>query len=236
VGLAALIDAVATADGEDSALIDAAIAMLWGGQTVNLDSLSAATTDAALTMAAGALPGLSQSDGAMLVAGSGTDVLVGNAGNDLLIGGSGKDTLDSGAGNNILVGGANATYLYHAGDGSDVIINGVASETTATGTLDFGATLSADNFWFVKSGNDLQIDVLGTHEQVTIADWFAGGSHQLQEIKAGGVEIDASVQQLVQAMADYAAAHPGFDPAASAQMPSDAHLHTVLAASWHLIS
>jgi hypothetical protein len=37
-------------------------------------------------------------------------------------------------------------------------------------------------------------------------------------------------------MADYAAAHPGFDPAASAQMPSDAHLHTVLAASWHLIS
>jgi hypothetical protein len=236
VGLAALIDAVATADGEDSALIDAAIAMLWGGQTVNLDSLSAATSDAALTITAEALPGLSQSDGAMLVAGSGTDVLVGNAGNDLLIGGSGKDTLDSGAGNNILVGGANATYLYHAGDGSDVIINGVASETTASGTLDFGATLSADNFWFVKSGNDLQIDVLGTHEQVTIADWFAGGSHQLQEIKAGGVEIDASVQQLVQAMADYAAAHPGFDPAASAQMPSDAHLHTVLAASWHLIS
>jgi hypothetical protein len=236
VGLAALIDAVATADGEDSALIDAAIAMLWGGQTVNLDSLSAATSDAALTITAEALPGLSQSDGAMLVAGSGTDVLVGNAGNDLLIGGSGKDTLDSGAGNNILVGGANATYLYHAGDGSDVIINGVASETTATGTLDFGATLSADNFWFVKSGNDLQIDVLGTREQVTIADWFASGSHQLQEIKAGGVEIDASVQQLVQAMADYAAAHPGFDPAASAQMPSDAHLHTVLAASWHLIS
>lgn len=236
VGLAALIDAVATADGEDSALIDAAIAMLWGGQTVNLDSLSAATADAALTITAEALPGLSQSDGAMLVAGSGTDVLVGNAGNDLLIGGSGKDTLDSGAGNNILVGGANATYLYHAGDGSDVIINGVASETTATGTLDFGATLSADNFWFVKSGNDLQIDVLGNREQVTIADWFASGSHQLQEIKAGGVEIDASVQQLVQAMADYAAAHPGFDPAASAQMPSDAHLHTVLAASWHLIS
>jgi serralysin len=236
VGVPTLIDAIAAADGQDSTLIDTAIAMLWGGQTGNLDTLSAATTDTALTITAASLPGLSQSDGAMLVAGSGTDVLVGNAGNDLLIGGAGKDTLDSGAGNNILVGGANATYLYHPGDGSDVIINGVASETTATGTLDFGATLSADNFWFVKSGNDLQIDILGTREQVTIADWFAGGSHQLQEIRASGVEIDANVQQLVQVMADYSAAHPGFDPTANAQMPADAHLQTVLAASWHLIS
>jgi serralysin len=236
VGLAALIDAVAAADGEDAALIDAAIATLWGGQTGGLHSLSAATTDAALTITAEILPGLSLSDGALLIAGNGTDVLVGHGGNDLLIGGTGKDTLDSGAGNNIMVGGANATYLYHPGDGSDVIVNGTASGTTATGTLDFGSTLSADNFWFVKSGNDLQIDILGTHEQVTIADWFAGGSHQLQEIKAGGVEIDANVQQLVQAMAVYSTAHPGFDPTATSQMPSDAHLQTGVAASWHLIA
>jgi serralysin len=236
VGLAALIDAVASADGEDAALIDAAIATLWGGQTGGLHSLSAATSDAALTITAEILPGLSLSDGALLIAGNGTDVLVGHGGNDLLIGGTGKDTLDSGAGNNIMVGGANATYLYHPGDGSDVIVNGTASETAATGMLDFGSTLSADNFWFVKSANDLQIDVLGTHEQVTIADWFAGGSHQLQEIKAGGVEIDANVQQLVQAMAVYSTAHPGFDPTATSHMPSDAHLQTVVAASWHLIA
>ena len=236
VGLNALIDAVASADGEDAALIDAAIATLWGGQTSGLHSLSAATTDAALSITAEILPGLSLSDGALLVAGNGTDALVGNGGNDLLIGGTGKDTLDSGAGNNIMVGGANATYLYHTGDGSDVIVNGTASEAIATGTLDFGLALSADNFWFVKSGSDLQIDILGTHEQVTIADWFAGGSHQLQEIKAGGVEIDANVQQLVQAMAVYSAAHPGFDPTATSQMPSDAHLQTVVAGSWHLIA
>ncbi|HTO63401.1 MAG TPA: calcium-binding protein [Bradyrhizobium sp.] len=236
VGLNALIDAVASADGEDAVLIDAAIATLWGGQTSGLHSLSAATTDAALSITAEILPGLSLSDGALLVAGNGTDALVGNGGNDLLIGGTGKDTLDSGAGNNIMVGGANATYLYHTGDGSDVIVNGTASEAIATGTLDFGLALSADNFWFVKSGSDLQIDILGTHEQVTIADWFAGGSHQLQEIKAGGVEIDANVQQLVQAMAVYSAAHPGFDPTATSQMPSDAHLQTVVAGAWHLIA
>ena len=132
VGLAALIDAVAAVDGEDAALIDAAIATLWGGQSGGLHSLSAATSDAALTITAEILPGLSLSDGALLIAGNGTDVLVGHGGNDLLIGGTGKDTLDSGAGNNIMVGGANATYLYHPGDGSDVIVNGTASETTAT--------------------------------------------------------------------------------------------------------
>src|SRR5207237_10227556 len=121
VGLAAVIDAVASADGEDAALIDAAVATLWSGQTGGLHSLSAATTDAALTVTAEILPGLSLSDGALLIAGNGTDVLVGHGGNDLLIGGTGKDTLDSGAGNTIMVGGANATYLYHPGDGSAVL-------------------------------------------------------------------------------------------------------------------
>jgi serralysin len=237
VGLPALIDAIATADGEYSTLIDTAIAMLWGGQTDNLHWLGAAATDASETVTS-SLPGLAvgKSDGAMLVAGAGTDVLVGNGGNDLLIGGAGKDTLDSGAGNNILVGAANTTYLYHPGDGRDVIINGTAAATAASGTLDFGAGMSADNFWFVKSGNDLQVDILGTHEQVTIADWFAGGSHQLQEIKAGGLELDAGVTQLVQAMATYAGSHPGFDVTATAQLPSDAQLHAIIAASWHVAS
>lgn len=237
VGLTSLIDAIATADGENTTLIDAAIAMLWGGQTDNLHWLGAAVTNVSETITY-ALPGFAvgNSEGVMLVAGAGTDILVGSGGNDLLIGGAGKDTLDSGAGNNILVGAANTTYLYHPGDGSDVIINGTASATAPTGTLDFGATMSADNFWFVKSGNDLRIDLLGTHEQVTIADWFAGGSHQLQEIKAGGLELDAGVTQLVQAMAAYSTAHPGFDPTAASTMPTEANLHALLSASWHLIS
>ena len=235
VGQLALINAIASADGEDSKLIDAAIMTLWGGQTSNLHSLSAATTDGADTVAADPVRGPGSSAGAMLVAGGGTDLLVGDSGNDLLIGGAGKDTFDIGTGSNILVGGANATYHYQAG-GNDVIVNGVASETAATGTLDFGNALSADNFWFVKSGNDLQIDLLGTHGQVTIASWFSGGSHQLQEIKAGGLELDANVGQLVQAMATYSDAHAGFHWSTATQMPSDPNLHATIAASWHVVT
>ncbi|MGJ4940384.1 hypothetical protein ACQR1W_07400 [Bradyrhizobium sp. HKCCYLS1011] len=236
IGKTALIDAIAIADGENAGLIDSAITTLWGGQTGNLDWLSAALSDAATTVALVAVPGvtIAASAGALLVAGAGNDTLLGTGNNDLLIGGAGADKLDGGAGTNILVGGANASYLYQTGDGSDLIINGTASQSTPTGTLDFGNAASANSLWFVKSGNDLQIDILGTHQQVTIADWFLGGSYQLQEIKAGGLEIDSKVSQLVQAMSAYAQAHPGFDPTVASQMPSDAQLHEIIAGTWHV--
>jgi serralysin len=236
VGKGALIDAVASFDGENATLIDTAIGVLWGGKTDNLDWLSAALSDASTTVTIDPVSGATTaaSDGALLIAGGGNDTLFGTGNDDLLIGGGGIDTLDGGAGNNILVGGVGATYVYAPGDGKDVIINGVASLSKPTGTLDFGTAYAADNFWFAKSGNDLEIDVLGTHQQVTVADWFLGGSYQLQEIKAGGLEIDTQVSQLVQAMATYAQAHPGFDPTAASQMPTDQHLHEIVAAAWHV--
>ncbi|MGJ4967086.1 calcium-binding protein [Bradyrhizobium sp. HKCCYLRH1073] len=236
LGKLALIDAVASFDSEDAGLIDLAIGVLWGGKTDNLDWLSAALSDAATTVAVDPVPGaiIAASDGALLIAGGGNDTLFGTANDDLLIGGGGSDVLKGGAGDNILVGGVGATYVYAQGDGNDVIINGVASLSKPTGTLDFGTTYTADNFWFVKSGNDLEIDILGTHQQVTVADWFLGGSYQLQEIKAGGLEIDTQVSQLLQAMATYAQAHPGFDPTVASQLPTDAQLHDQIAAAWHV--
>ncbi|WP_316234082.1 calcium-binding protein [Bradyrhizobium sp. SZCCHNR1098] len=236
LGKVALIDAVASFDGEDAGLIDMAIGALWGGKTDNLDWLSAALSDAATTVTIDPVSGatIAATDGALLIAGGGNDMLFGTANDDLLIGGMGSDVLQGGAGDNILVGGVGATYVYAPGDGNDVIINGVASLAKPTGTLDFGTAYTADNFWFVKSGNDLEIDILGTHQQVTVADWFLGGSYQLQEIKAGGLEIDTHVSQLVQAMATYAQAHPGFDPTVASQLPTDAQLHDQIAAAWHV--
>ncbi|WP_257167391.1 calcium-binding protein [Bradyrhizobium sp. SRS-191] len=238
LGKIALIDAVASTDGEDAKLIDVAISTLWGGKTDNLDWLSAALSDAATTVMIDPVSGvaIAATDGALLIAGGGNDMLYGTANDDLLIGGLGSDVLNGGAGDNILVGGVGATYVYAPGDGNDVIINGVASLSKPTGTLDFGSAYTADNFWFVKSGNDLEIDIVGTHQQVTIADWFLGGSYQLQEIKAGGLELDTQVTQLVQAMATYAQAHPGFDPTVASQLPSDAHLHDQIAAAWHVMA
>jgi serralysin len=169
----------------------------------------------------------------LLVAGGGRDVLNDVAGNDLLIGGTGADTLNGGAGNDILVGGVGSTYIYDAGYGSDIIVNGTTNDAAATWELDFGAGVAADELWFSRSGNVLAIDIVGPHSTITVAGWFSGASHQLTEIKAGGLELDGKVAQLVQAMASYGAANPGFDPSAVAQAPADAHLQATIAAAWH---
>jgi hypothetical protein len=76
--------------------------------------------------------------------------------------------------------------------------------------------------------------VLGSQSEVTVTNWFNGGT-QLQEITAGGLKIDSQVSHLVQAMATYSANNPGFDPTASgvSSVPNDANLQNSLAAAWH---
>ena len=65
--------------------------------------------------------------------------------------------------------------------------------------------------------------------------WFSSSANQLQEITAGGLRIDSQVQQLVQAMATYAANNTGFDPTSPSlgAVPNDTSLQNSLAAAWH---
>ena len=239
LGKTALIDAILSFVGDDTALIADAEAQLWGGADT-LTALLASTTDNAANVSASTDLAIVKSDtnpldGALVVAGKGNDALTGSAGNDLLIGGSGHDVLAGGAGNDILVSGSgDDVFRFNFGGGHDVIINGVASNSAASGELQLGAGITADNLWFVRAGSDLQIEVMGTHDAVTVADWFDATAYQLRDIAAGGLKLDSQVTQLVQAMATYSAAHPGFDPTAVAQAPNDAALHAAIAAAWHL--
>jgi hypothetical protein len=50
---------------------------------------------------------------------------------------------------------------------------------------------------------------------------------------ADGLKVDTQVAQLISAMATYAAANPGFNPATATQMPADATLQGAVAAAWH---
>jgi Ca2+-binding RTX toxin-like protein len=71
----------------------------------------------------------------VLIGNGGNDTLLGGAGGDTLIGGEGSAgnpfttnangtiTLDGGAGDDTLLGGPNTTYMIHAGNGSDTILN-----------------------------------------------------------------------------------------------------------------
>ncbi len=150
----------------------------------------------------------------------------GGTGNDVLFGGSGNDVLTGGGGND--------TYQFGRGGGQDRIVNGTATSTAASGELDFGAGVNANQLWFQRNGNDLSIAVMGTHDQVTVAGWFGGAGAQLAEIRsADGLKIDAGVSQLVQAMATFSSTHAGFDPTTATQAPNDTALQNTIATSWH---
>jgi Ca2+-binding RTX toxin-like protein len=180
---------------------------------------------------------------AILIAGTGADTLTVTGTHNTLTGGSGASTLvSSGSGNTLIAGSGNDTltnqgtagfYDVNLGAGETKIINGLATNTQASNELDFGAGITKSNLWFIQSGNDLQIDVMGTTETVTIANWFAGAGNQLQEISAGGLKLDSQVSQLVQAMATYTAGHAGFDPTTVTQAPNDTSLQSAITGAWH---
>ena len=131
------------------------------------------------------------------------NVLTGNTGNNNLSGGAGNDTLTGGAGVDLLNGGTgNDTYLFNRGNAVDTIID---SDTTVGNkdTLQLGADVANDQLWFSQSGNNLEIQIIGTSGRMVVRNWFSGSQYRVEEVKAGDGKVlsDANVQNLVNAMA-----------------------------------
>ena len=163
----------------------------------------------------------------VVIAGNGDQTLAAYGTNDTLIAGSGSDILTN--------AGTGGFYQFGLGATNATITNGSATNTAASNELDFTGGVSDNQLWFKQVGNDLQIDLMGTNSDVTVAGWFSSTGNQLAEITAGGMKIDNDVAQLVQAMATYSAANPGFNPTASGvtQAPNDAGLQSAIANAWH---
>jgi len=119
----------------------------------------------------------------------------------------------------------------------NTVVNNLASDgvTTANGEVDFAAGLLNTQLWFERAGNDLQVDILGTTDRLTISGWYGGNARaQVESFKtADGLTLDSQIAQLVSAMATFSAENPGFNPAAASQMPSDPALQSMVAAAWH---
>ncbi|MGO4713340.1 S8 family serine peptidase [Bradyrhizobium sp. 2TAF24] len=172
--------------------------------------------------------------------GTGTARMAGATVGDTLIGltnakvsGVGS-TLIAGSGvNTLIASGTSDVYQFARGNGQAIIVNGASTNVSASNELDFAAGITDQQLWFVRSNNDLQIDLMGTSSQVMVAGWFNASSSQLSEITAGGLKLDSQVSQLVQAMATYSANNAAFNPTAVAQAPNDAALQTAIAAAWH---
>src|SRR5262249_22437374 len=92
-----------------------------------------------------------------------------NTGTNVFAFGAGAE--DATGGTNASGGSGTNTYQFGTQSGQATIhVNG---STGGTNELDFGSGISDNKLWFLQSGNDLQIDLMGSTSKVTINGWFA---------------------------------------------------------------
>ena len=177
-----------------------------------------------------------------LYSGKGNDKLTSGVGSDSLYGGEGDDELHGGTSNeedylygqegndtifayghhNHLVGGQGNdtltvvsgihTLKFNRGDGHDVVV--LADDTSAFHLIDFGLTISPNELWFQRTGENLVIKVIGENQSITIKDWFAGTvanrpslTIRVQDLQFeynGNKDIKAFAQTLVNFYASFA--------------------------------
>ncbi|WP_372395100.1 calcium-binding protein [Azospirillum sp. HJ39] len=141
--------------------------------------------------------------------------------NDTLSGGAGDDTLAGGLGDDL--------YRFGRGGGHDRIVEN--DSKISTDRLVFDAGIDAHQLWFSKSGNDLEVQVIGTADMVTVAGWYSGAEHRMDSIETadGTVLLDSMVDRLVQAMAGFAP-----PPAGTMSIDPDVYpqVETAITASW----
>ncbi len=96
----------------------------------------------------------------------------------------------------------------------------------------FLSGISANQLWFRKAGNDLEVQVIGTADKFTVQRWYQGAQYhveQFQTVDDGKTLMEGQVQNLVNAMAAFA-------PPASGQTSLSANvaaaLNPVIAANW----
>jgi Ca2+-binding RTX toxin-like protein len=162
---------------------------------------------------------------------AGNDLLTGLAGNDTLSGGDGKDTLIGGQGNDRLIGGkGNDTYKFSRQDGQDVIVDQDNTWFNSDVLNITGAT--SHQLWLTKSGSNLNINLVGTTDKVTIEGWYASTNNRVEKIVAGDGKTlnSASVNALVTAMAAFTP--PASSGASNLDSATEAKLTKVLASSW----
>jgi trimeric autotransporter adhesin len=140
-----------------------------------------------------------------LSGGAGADAIDGGAGNDQLSGDAGNDTLQGGLGNDTLIGQkGNDTYLFGRGQGQDTIVD-KDSTWFNSDTLKI-ANAESDQLWFTRSGNNLNIAIIGTTDKVTIQDWYTSSANRVEKITALGDNKTLNLSRLnglVSAMAGF---------------------------------
>ena len=217
-------DIQASTDGSSIFLVDGV-----KGDQVSLEMMASASSTGSgvqnISFAAGTIWSGSQ---LLFLANNGTtgnDTIQGTSGNDLLDGRGGVDQVSGGGGND--------TYFFREGYGT-LTIDNAAGTDTAAGQLDFGRGIQEQNLWLTQNGNNLILNVLGTSDAVTLANWFGpDASAQLSAIHlTDGKSLTTGVNQLLGTMESYQSSNPSFSIATATTAPSDTKLQTAVATDW----
>ncbi len=150
------------------------------------------------------------------------NTLTGNGAANVLDGGLGNDTLSGGTGND--------TYRFARYGGSDRVIENDSTPGNQD-VLAFATDIASSQLWFSRSGNDLQVCVIGTQDMVTVQDWYVSSANHVEQFRAGDGKLllGTQVQGLVQTMAQFSPPAAGQTTLPAAQQ---AALAPQLAAAW----
>lgn len=172
-----------------------------------------------------------------------TQMKVGDGNNNIVTSGE-MSTVEVGNGNNDIVASGRMPKVK-VGDGSNNIVVSGNMPTVEIGhgvndlefsgemgRLVFGKDISPDRLWFQHEGQDLQISVIGSKQEVTLHNWYASPSERPGDIMAGDGHrlMDSDVEHLVQAMAAFAPPAPATATFGDVEQQ---RLQPVLAANWH---
>lgn len=122
--------------------------------------------------------------------GSGSDTLVaisnltGSNYNDTLTAGAGNSVLDGGGGNDTLIGGiGNDSFIFGRGSAHDTVYD---SNLVTAGKLDsiqLSAGILTTDLVLSQGGNDLNIGIKDTTDEITLNNWFTSSHYQIEQIK-----------------------------------------------------
>ena len=98
---------------------------------------------------------------------------------------AGADTMRGGLGNDTIIGGrGNDTYQFARGDGQDTIVERDAMWFNSDSLVIAQAT--RDQIWLTRTGNDLEISIVGTQDKVLIDGWFSSYANRVEKISVDG--------------------------------------------------
>ncbi|WP_246545050.1 S8 family serine peptidase [Photorhabdus hainanensis] len=178
----------------------------------------------------------------IVTSGDMSTVEVGDGNNNIVTSGE-LSTVEVGNGDNHIVTSGFMSNVK-VGDGNNHIVDSGTISTVEVGHGDndlefsgnrgqlvFGKDISPERLWFQHEGQDLQISVIGSKQEVTLHNWYASPSERPGSIIAGDDHrlTDRNVENLVQAMAAFAPPTPATTMLGDVEQQ---RLQPVLAANW----